>query len=164
MLRAQSETSNAQQTQHGCSRIRWCAGLWLKNSNLVWHSFQCLHLPVFPNMPSSSVLLAKRSLVSLLLRLAVAYQVVIFVNRTSPDAGVKAAFRKVVLKVHPDKGGDTAEFQKLQEAKEQWEAAAKSANCSGSAQTLTRSAQVPHEVRTRSGQGPHKVCVGCLRL
>ena len=87
MLRAQSETSNAQQTQHGCSRIRWCAGLWLKNSNLVWHSFQCLRLPVFPNMPSSSVLLAKRSLVSLLLRLAVAYQVVISVNRTSPDAG-----------------------------------------------------------------------------
>ena len=89
-------------------------------------------------MPSSSVLLAKRSLVSLLLRLAVAYQVVISVNRTSPDAGVKAAFRKVVLKVHPDKGGDNAEFQKLQEAKEQWEAAAKSAKSGRPAQAHNR--------------------------
>ena len=77
-------------------------------------------------MPSSSVLIAKRSLVSLLLRLAVAYQVVVSVTRESPDASVKAAFRKVALKVHPDKGGDKGEFQKLQEAKERWEAAAKS--------------------------------------
>ena len=77
-------------------------------------------------MPSSSVLIAKRSLVSLLLRLAVAYHVVVSVKRTSPDAGVKAAFRKVALKVHPDKGGDKAEFQNLHEAKERWEAAAKS--------------------------------------
>ena len=138
MLRVKSESSNAQQTQHDCSRIRWCTGLWLKNSNLVWHSFQFLRLPVFPNMPSSSVLLAKRSLVSLLLRLAVAYQVVISVNRTSPDAGVKAAFRKVALKVHPDKGGDTAEFQKLQKAKEQWEAAAKSAKSGRPAQAHNR--------------------------
>ena len=65
-------------------------------------------------------------------------QVVISVNRASPDAGVKAAFRKVVLKVHPDKGGDNAEFQKLQEAKEQWEAAAKSAKSGRPAQAHNR--------------------------
>ena len=54
-------------------------------------------------MPSSSVLISKRCLVSLLLRAALAYQVVVSVNRTSPDTGVKAAFRQVALTVHPDR-------------------------------------------------------------
>ena len=51
----------------------------------------------------STVLIAKRAFVKLLLRLAVAYHVVISVNRDSPDPAVQAAFRKVVLKVgrHP---------------------------------------------------------------
>ena len=39
---------------------------------------------------------------------------------------MKAAFRKVALKVHPDTGVDKAEFQTLQAAKERWKAAAKS--------------------------------------
>ena len=80
---------------------------------------------MFLSMAASTVLLAKRSLVSLLLRLAAAYHAVVSINRTSSDAHVKAAFRKVALKVHPDKGGDKTEFQRLREAKERWEAAAK---------------------------------------
>ena len=95
------------------------ASLWLNSSNPGWHSNLFL-LRVCLSMPSSSVLIAKRCLVSLLLRLALAYQVVVSVNRTSPDAGVKAAFRKVASKVRPDKGGDKAELQSLQEAKERW--------------------------------------------
>lgn len=78
-------------------------------------------------MASSTVSIAKRALVSLLLKLAVAYQVVVSVSRDSPDVSVKAAFRKIAVKVHPDKGGDTADFQRLQDAKERWEAAAKDA-------------------------------------
>ena len=78
------------------------ASIWLSNSNPSWHSTLFL-LRVYLSMPSSSVLIAKRCLVSLLLRAALAYQVVVSVNRTSPDTGVKAAFRKVALKVHPDR-------------------------------------------------------------
>ena len=126
MLRVKRRKGNTQRTQLGWSHIRWCASLWLNNSNLGWHSYLFLRVLVCPTMPSSSVLIARRSLVSLLLRLAVAYQVVVSVNRTSPDAGVKAAFRKVALKVHPDKGVDKAEFQPLQAAKERWKEAAKS--------------------------------------
>ena len=57
-------------------------------------------------MPASAVLLAKRALVSLLLRFAVAYAAIISINRDSSDAQVLGAFRKVILKVHPDKGGN----------------------------------------------------------
>ena len=74
-------------------------------------------------MASSAVLLAKRSLVRLLLRLAAAYQVVISINRDATDVKVTAAFRKVVLKVHPDKGGKVADAQELQAAKATWEQA-----------------------------------------
>ena len=78
-------------------------------------------------MASSAVLLAKRSLVRLLLRLAAAYQVVISINRDATDVKVTAAFRKVVLKVHPDKGGKVADAQELQAAKATWEQARRDA-------------------------------------
>ena len=68
-------------------------------------------------MACSAVLLAKRSLVALLLRLATAYQVVVSINRDSPDVKVTQAFRKVVLKVHPDKGGSVGDAQ---EAADRW--------------------------------------------
>ena len=55
-------------------------------------------------MPASKLLLAKRALVSLLLRLASAYTVVISINRDSTDVAVTGAFRKVKIKAHPDKG------------------------------------------------------------
>ena len=74
-------------------------------------------------MASSAVLLAKRSLVKLLLRLAVAYQVVLSLNRDAPDAKVTESFRKVVLKVHPDKGGKLEDSQELHDARDAWEAA-----------------------------------------
>ena len=78
-------------------------------------------------MPSSSVLLAKRALVSLLGRLAVAYNVTISVSRDSSDDKVTAAYRKVVLKVHPDKGGAVQDAQDLQAAKGNWETARRGA-------------------------------------
>jgi hypothetical protein len=43
--------------------------------------------------------------VKLLVRLDHAYTVVIYINRDASDLKVLAAFRKVVIKVHPDKGG-----------------------------------------------------------
>ena len=56
-------------------------------------------------MPASAVLVAKRAFVKLLVRLAHAYTVVISINRDASDLKVLAAFREVVIKVHPDKGG-----------------------------------------------------------
>ena len=75
-------------------------------------------------MPTSAATLAKRALVSVILRLAVAYLITLAVNRDSPDERITAAYRKLVLKVHPDKGGRVSDMQELQEAKVELEAAA----------------------------------------
>ena len=62
---------------------------------------------------------AKRAFVALLLALAVVHSLAVKVNRESDDKDVLAAYRRVVLKVHPDnKGGKKKDFQKLQAAKE----------------------------------------------
>ena len=62
-------------------------------------------------MPSSTVTVAKRALVSSLLRLAVAYHVVIAANRDSADRVVTDGYKKVILKAHPDKGGRTKDLE-----------------------------------------------------
>ena len=64
---------------------------------------------------------AKRELVKVLLALASAYNVSVQVNRDSADSAVNAAYKKLALKVHPDKGGTTEHFQQLQDAKEKWD-------------------------------------------
>jgi hypothetical protein len=74
-------------------------------------------------MPASAVLLAKRAFVKLLVRLAHAYTVVISINRDASDLKVLAAFRKVVIKVHPDKGGAEEDAKALHSAKEVWDKA-----------------------------------------
>ena len=56
-------------------------------------------------MPSSHVLVAKRALVKVLLSLATAYRVVTTVTRESADHAIVAAYKRLLLKVHPDKGG-----------------------------------------------------------
>ena len=56
----------------------------------------------------------KRVFVTLLFTLAVAYGVTLAVTRDSPDSAVQRAYRKLLLKVHPDKGGTAADAQKLQ--------------------------------------------------
>ena len=72
-------------------------------------------------MVASAVQLAKRALVSLIKAMAVQYHVIVMLNRDSPDAEVRRAFKKVALKAHPDKGGSTEDFRKLNEARESWE-------------------------------------------
>ena len=56
----------------------------------------------------STVDIAKRALVKLLLQYAAFYRVALSLTRDSPADAVKAAFRKVSAKVHPDKGGSFA--------------------------------------------------------
>ena len=55
-------------------------------------------------MPSA-IDLAKRSLVGLLKRLSTFYVIVLQLNRDASEADVRAAFRNVSRKAHPDRGG-----------------------------------------------------------
>ena len=73
-------------------------------------------------MPVSALQVAKRAFVSVLLSVASTYSVKVKVNRDTKDKDLLGAYRQVVKKAHPDKGGDTAKFQRLQAAKEAWEA------------------------------------------
>ena len=76
-------------------------------------------------MLHSRLLRATRALVSELLSLAKAYKVVVDANHDSEAKEALKAYRRVALKVHPDKGGNTSKFQKLQARKEEWGAARK---------------------------------------
>ena len=70
----------------------------------------------------STVGLAKRAFVKVLLQLAVTYWVELSLSRDSPADAVNAAYRKVPLKVHPDKGR-TGDHQTASNAvRDAWEA------------------------------------------
>ena len=69
-------------------------------------------------MPVSALQQAKRDFVRVLLASAVAYKLTLNVNRESADEALLRAYRQVVKKAHPDKGGTKEKFQKLQAAKE----------------------------------------------
>ena len=64
---------------------------------------------------------ATRAFVSVLLLLARSYELVLAINRASSEPELLKAYRKLLLKVHPDKGGKESDQRKLQEAKERWE-------------------------------------------
>ena len=82
-------------------------------------------------MPVSPLQAAKRALVTLLLAVAAAYNVAIAITRESEDEAVKKAFRRVILKAHPDKGGAASDFRRLNDAREAWTAAAAAQNAQG---------------------------------
>ena len=74
-------------------------------------------------MPCSLVLLAKRALVKVLISLATVYDLGLNVSRESSDTDVSKAYRQVVLRAHPDKGGSVEHAQELQKVKEAWDKA-----------------------------------------
>ena len=76
-------------------------------------------------MPVSVIQAAKRALVTLLVAFARHYQVTLTISRESGDADVVKAFKKVVLKAHPDKGGRAGDASKLNDARDVWETAKK---------------------------------------
>ena len=76
--------------------------------------------------------LLKRALVSLLLELARTYSLILKLNRDSDDDKVKAGFRKVILRAHPDKqGGSEAATKRLNAAWEKWNQARKNPKAPG---------------------------------
>ena len=76
-------------------------------------------------MPVSVIQAAKRFLVNLLLVFARHYQVTLTISRESEDKDVVRAFKKMILKAHPDKGGREGDAQKLNTAREAWDNAKK---------------------------------------
>ena len=83
-------------------------------------------------MPVSTVQAAKRAFVRVLLDLARRYRVKVVVNRDSLDKEVEAAYRRIVLQAHPDKGGATAHVSQLNKARDDWADAKKAQNSDGS--------------------------------
>ena len=81
-------------------------------------------------MPSA-VDLAKRELVKVLRELAEKYGVVLTLTRDSANKDVEKAFRKVARRVHPDKGGLLADFQKLSATNDTWRGLLKNAGTPG---------------------------------
>ena len=78
-----------------------------------------------PEMPTSKGQGAKRAFVATLKALGAKYGVAVTVSRASSDADVRRAHKRVLLKVHPDKGGTATDAQRLQAAREAWDSAAK---------------------------------------
>ena len=80
-------------------------------------------------MAVSAARAAKHALVLLLRSLAVAYGLTLgSLSRDSPDGHVQAAFRRVSLKAHPDKGGSKRDQERLNSARDVWKAAAQTAS------------------------------------
>ena len=71
-------------------------------------------------MAVSQALTIRRALVKVLVSLASLYGVILSVARESTDDQVLAGYKKLIRKVHPDKGGKTEDAQRLQSAKDFW--------------------------------------------
>lgn len=111
-------------------------------------------------MPCSPLTLAKRAFVKVLLALASSYGVAVQVNRDTADHAVLTAYKRVALKVHPDKGGTNADFQKLQAAKENWERAKTNSAPPGRPQPATADLVVntgPDSDHEAAAGGVHRV-------
>jgi hypothetical protein len=89
---------------------------FISNSRLCFGS----HLQT---MVASGPQQAKRALVKVLLALAAIYTVRLQVSRDSGDTQVLKAYKRVALKVHPDKGGLLEHCQSLNTAKDAWDKA-----------------------------------------
>lgn len=74
-------------------------------------------------MVSSARQVAQRAFLTVLLEVARLYCLSTGVKRESTDKDLEAAFKRVSLKAHPDKGGCNTSFQKLIAAREKWQSA-----------------------------------------
>ena len=68
----------------------------------------------------SNIEIAKRAFVTLLKSIAVIYGLVAGLTRESTDVQVRAAYKKVSRKAHPDKGGAEEHMKALNAARGTW--------------------------------------------
>ena len=68
-------------------------------------------------MPVSPAQAAKRALIRTLQALAAVYSLTLGLTSNSSDDEVRKAFKKTVVKAHPDKGGSDEHTQRLNAAK-----------------------------------------------
>ena len=105
-------------------------------------------------MPTSAPQQLKRAFIKLIIALALSYTVSIVVNQDSSDTQVLTAFRRVVKRAHPDKGGSTEKVQQLNAAKDAWE------NSKRQGKALPISFQRPSHRILRKTWGPGLGIVG----
>jgi hypothetical protein len=94
--------------------------------------------------------LAKRAFIKVLLQLAVTYAVKLSLSRDSPADAVNSAYRKVSLKVHPDKGGTDDQQTALNVARDVWETATAAAPYRGKKRKAAEAQTPRYEVHGRS--------------
>ena len=94
----------------------------------------------------SRIQAATRAFVVVLLSLARRYELFLVVNRESSVEQVIKAYRKVLLKAHPDKGGRTQDAQTLQAAKETWDKTRKGSTRQGGRPSARADAGAPQTV------------------
>ena len=71
-------------------------------------------------MPVSATQQAKRAFVAVINALAGRHGVEVRISRDSPDADLRSAYRKLSLRVHPDRNGNGEDQQRLNAAHEAW--------------------------------------------
>ena len=102
-----------------CTTMRIATSLMLSSSvAIITQDAQA-----FSEMLCSALARAERAFAAVLLSIATTYHVVLKPNRDSEDKELLQAYRRLVKKAHPDKGGDEKTFQSLQAAREAWESA-----------------------------------------
>ena len=94
-------------------------------------NLQGLVCPTTVAMPASKVQVATRAFVAVMLALARCYQLLVQVNRDSSPEEMLKAYKRVLLKAHPDKGGSNERMQRLQAAKESWQQAREHGTANG---------------------------------
>ena len=112
-------------------------------SKLVYHrrsEFNVIHIASMV----SALDKAKRALVAIIRSLALAYDICVTVTRESTDAEVSKAYRKLSLKVHPDRGGSVQDQARLNAAHDAWQDLAKVRRPVGKPK---RDAQTPSSVQ-----------------
>ncbi len=97
----------------------------------------------------------KRVFASILLALARRYHVLLAdVNRDSSEEVLDKAYRRVILKCHPDKGGSGADQARLNDARDRWKGAGKSAKAPGR----------PKGKRKKTGEGVESMSVSAAHF
>jgi hypothetical protein len=116
----------------------------------------------------SSIETAKRMFVTLLKSLAVIYSVVLGLTRESTDTQVKAAYKKVSRRAHPDQGGEAKHQASLNAARDAWEDALRASKGRGGNRTAntnkgkTSTVLLPVHVERHASPGFRVQGVGVL--